>query len=456
MEGEPYLTDCTKIGFHTGMDGNTEGLFEYMQQLDSSGVPFFLKTVDNAEFVYYAQEMAKVSGIPHTLVFRAHSGTGNYDYDVPNYNLSPKEAARIHWEEHKAVFPPELDPSYVWIETINEVDKDRSEWLAEFAIETAYLTMADGFKWAAFGWSSGEPEREHWEGPKMIEFLRLASSHPNSLAIALHEYSYSTDNIRNQFPHLIGRFQMLFDVCDQNNIPRPTVLITEWGWGAFEIPDVDRAMEDIIWASELYSSYPQILGAATWYLGGGFNNIADQVQQLIDPLADFAVISCIMPSFPPGDRCEEGPSPYCSPSDLESFCLDSTGTTYASWVCELESGGSPASINNNCTIGRTYDFSIGLFQINLLAGHCPLATLDQMFSQYDRDSSSCTIRPGNQDCSIYNVFANVDMDSCTQELVNCIEHFLNPNNNRYKMSDLSNNCTSWSPWSYAKNQCGLP
>jgi hypothetical protein len=187
------------------------------------------------------------------------------------------------------VWPPELDPELVWIETINEVDKNRSEWLAEFALETARLALRDGYKWAAFGWSSGEPEPEHWQSPAMLEFLRLAAANPDRLAIALHEYSYLVDEIDHQYPYKVGRFQTLFRICDEYGIPRPTVLITEWGWTYRDVPPPDEAMADIAWASRLYAPYPQIKGAALWYLGGGFAGIADEAQRLIEPVMIYSL-----------------------------------------------------------------------------------------------------------------------------------------------------------------------
>jgi hypothetical protein len=281
-----------KIGFHTGPNANETGVGDWMRALDSAGIPFFLKSVDHAGTIYEAQEIMRASGLPHTLVFRTTKWGNigdNYDYDVPNYNLPPAEAAAIHWEAHKAKFPPELDPKLVWIETVNEVDRGRSEWLAEFALETGRMALRDGYRWAAFGWSSGEPERSDWESPQMLEFLRFAAQHPDDIAIALHEYSYDLNNIGNVYPYLIGRFQALFDVCDSYAIPRPTVLITEWGWTYNKVPGPTEALADIRWASHLYAAYPNVKGAAIWYLGGGFGDIRNLTQPLIAPVADFSL-----------------------------------------------------------------------------------------------------------------------------------------------------------------------
>jgi hypothetical protein len=176
------------------------------------------------------------------------------------------------------------------VETINEIDKNRSEWLGKFAYHSAQLAMADGFNWAAFGWSSGEPEPEHWRGPKMRQFLELAAQNPTRVAVAIHEYSYVTDNLTNQFPYLVGRFQQIFDATDEMGLARPTILITEFGWAYQTVPSPAQAIGvDIPWADELYARHPEIQGAAIWYLGPGFGGISDQAQKLIAPLTEYAL-----------------------------------------------------------------------------------------------------------------------------------------------------------------------
>ena len=285
LQAEGLELAFNKIGFHTGFGGNTSGLDDMLTLLDSHCVPFFLKSVDDATHLYLAQQLLQQSGVPHTLVWRRT----HPQFEVPNYNLPPAQAAQEHWQWHKSVFPPELDPSLVWIETVNEVDRERTEWLAEFSLEMARLTMADGFNWAAFGWSSGTPEPEAWEGPKMLEFLTLVGQHPDRLAIALHEYSFEIDSISVGYPYLVGRFHKLFRAVDTHHIPRPTVLITEWGWAPKHVPTVAEAIEDVRWAGRLYAAYPQIKGAAIWYLGCCFGDVDDQTQRLIAPIGDYSI-----------------------------------------------------------------------------------------------------------------------------------------------------------------------
>jgi hypothetical protein len=294
-----------KIGFHAGVGGNRIGLGEWMRRLDAAGVPFFVKSADDAGPLSEAQEILRHSDTPHVLVFR-RSG---HEYDTPNYDLPPEEAARLHWQLHMAAFPPELDPSLIWLETINEVDKGRSEWLGRFALETARLAMDAGFRWAAFGWSSGEPEISDWQTPSMAAFLRLAAANPDRLAIALHEYSYDASAIADQYPFKVGRFLQLFQVTDQMGLPRPTVLITEWGWEYETVPSVDQALRDIEWAAAMYAPYPEVKGAAIWYLGNGFDDIAEQAQKLIRPVTEYALGAYFVIPLPPAR----------APADAEAY-----------------------------------------------------------------------------------------------------------------------------------------
>lgn len=267
-----------KIGFHTGPAGNARGLEDYLAALAQVGVPGVIKSVD--DYGVCAQALRKSPD--HVTIFRLTGG----DLELPDYDLPAERAADEHWVRVMQALPPEFDKR-TWLEVMNEPDKERADWLGRFAHRTAELALRDGYRFAAFGWSSGEPEPEHWQTPGMVAFLRLAARYPERIAVALHEYSYEVDNIHNDYPWLIGRFQLLFQVCDALGIRRPTVLITEWGWEYQRVPPVDQAMRDIAWAAELYAAYPEVKGAAIWYLGGGYGGIADLAQRLILPLRHY-------------------------------------------------------------------------------------------------------------------------------------------------------------------------
>lgn len=295
-----------KIGFHISPGGYAQGLGDYFRALDAAGIPACIKGTDYAGPVFELQELAKASGVPHVLVYRK-SGDG---WDVPDYNLSPFDAAAIHWQKHRDVFPPELDKDWVWLETINEVDRNRADWLGDFAFETAQLALRDGYRWAAFGFASGTPELEHWQMPGMLRYLRLAAEQPGRLAVALHEYSYNLDNILDGFLYKIGRFQFLFETCDRHSIARPTVLITEWGWCHNCAPEgVSAAMGHIAGVADFYAEYPQILGANLWHLGGGYGEIAQQAQKLIAPVRDFTLNTVFDDPEPPPPPPPPQPDP---------------------------------------------------------------------------------------------------------------------------------------------------
>lgn len=289
-----------KIGFHLGPGGNARGLGEYLRGLADAGVPAVVKSVD----AYGVLAEALRASPDHVTVFRLSGG----DLELPDYDLPPEVAAEEHWARVLEALPPEFDKQ-TWLEVMNEPDKGRADWLGRCAHRLAQLALRDGYRLAAFGWSSGEPEPEHWQTPGMQAFLSLAAQHPDRVAVALHEYSYSVEDIANQYPSLVGRFQTLFRICDGLGLKRPTVLITEWGWQAESVPSLGKAMEDIAWASQLYAAYPQVQGAAIWYLGPGFGDIANQAQRLIVPLRYYAWSEyfVIDPGQNPTDPSQFGP-----------------------------------------------------------------------------------------------------------------------------------------------------
>lgn len=285
-----------KIGFHTGPGGNPSGIGDWMRALDGARVPFFLKSVDSYGPIFEAAQLAKQSGVDHVLIYRLSSGGQGhvYDFDVPPYKdpkyvNDPEGGAALHWRRTLERLPPEFDKQRVWIEPINEVDKNLCDWLGRFAVHTANLAQRDGYKVSLFAWSSGEPEPAGWEEPGMLAYLRLCAERPHQAAVALHEYSYVVDDIDHQRPYKIGRFKFLFDVCDKHGIARPTVHITEWGWTLDNVPPPEQAIRDMKNVGALYARYPEIKGAAIWYLGPGFGGIANKAQRLIKPAADFTL-----------------------------------------------------------------------------------------------------------------------------------------------------------------------
>ena len=95
-----------KVGFHTGPGGNATGLGEWMRDLNTAGIPFFLKSTDSAGPIYEAQLLMKANEaagrfVDHTLVFRLTEPR----YEAPFYDpaLSPDEAAAISWHLNRDI-----------------------------------------------------------------------------------------------------------------------------------------------------------------------------------------------------------------------------------------------------------------------------------------------------------------------------------------------------------------
>lgn len=130
--------------------------------------------------------------------------------------------------------------------------------------------------------------------------------------------------------------------------------------------------------------------------------------------------------------CSEGTGPCSVENLLEPFGNDINKATKASIICNKESGSNPMAKNDGCLRGGTCDYSIGLFQINLLA-HCPGA-----FSSY-----SCP-RGGPASCTVGNQSI---LQACETKL-------LNPIKNIEEAVRISSNGTNWKPWSAAA-VCGI-
>lgn len=279
---EESLADYYKIGFHNGPAGNRTGIGDYWKKLDSAGIPTINISVDDYGPCYELDELAKVSGIQHVNLYRIHRKIPDFNPDVPLYNTPPELAGAIWWDLVRPDIPPEMlagsARERVWLVAGNEVDKSHADWLGYWALNVAQRANAEGFKIAAFGWSSGEPDYDDWTTPGMEAYLRYCSE--GKAAIATHEYSY-TMNLEDGIGYLIGRFNYIKDACYQLGINVPDIFVSEFGWTYQDIPSPATAMAQMYSIAKLYAAHPEVKGAMLWYLGGGFDNIADQVQKLI-------------------------------------------------------------------------------------------------------------------------------------------------------------------------------
>lgn len=282
-----------KIGFHTGPGGNADGIGDYFKALNSAGIKIFLKSCESYGPIFELLGLSPTDF--HTTIYRMSTqGQGDgFDYDVPPYKdpvytNDPEGAATRHYLQTIGNLPPEFDKR-TWVEPINEIDKNFSDWLGLFAVKYANLAMADGYKTTMFGWSSGEPEPEHWETPGMLEYLKLCADNPTKVAVSLHEYSLTVDDIFDGYPFKIGRFMYLLATCDKHKIGRPTIHISEWGWTLNHVPTPEEATPHIIGVENSYYSFDAVDGASIWWLGPGFEGIADEVQKLISVVQNLAL-----------------------------------------------------------------------------------------------------------------------------------------------------------------------
>ncbi len=255
--------------------------FEFYKEMDDAGIPWSYKITDNAPDIR-VMELSRNSVVPNYIIFRRSVGKqGSIGvYDVPDYNKTAKDASAEHFQLHYNELPPEVIDyrDVVIIEDINEPNKDddvQVEWLAEFSIYEMQRWDEVGFRYACFGWAGGTPEPHHWEGPIMLELLRICASNKGQVFIAVHEYSLSSNIWNGAFPDTneywyVGRFLWIHEACDKHGIDYPDILITEWGYGkdTHLLPKHDIRMVDYVSVSELYAKYPNVKCATTWCYNG--------------------------------------------------------------------------------------------------------------------------------------------------------------------------------------------
>lgn len=291
-----------KIGFHVSQPGNLNGLGDYVRALDAAGIPAVLMGVGGSVGDIIGC-WERGSTVPHIAAVRYMPVDGSQD--VPPYGSNPRQAAVAWWGWLYPRIGSDVKAhrDKCWIVTGNELRKEESDWLGRFYVELATIMHSEGFKLCAFNFAPGEPEPEHWTTPGMLAYLELCANRPYDTAVGLHEYALG-DNLQAAYPHLIGRFEALHQVCDSRGIRRPSILITEWGWRQESVPPVDVAMAQLPFAAGLYAQHPNILGAGIWTLQNWHSGcIPNCVQALIAPIRDYtltAVFPDPQPTLCPG------------------------------------------------------------------------------------------------------------------------------------------------------------
>jgi hypothetical protein len=299
-----------RLGFHVGEGGNPTGIGDYVNQLDDAGVPATIMAIDGTvglSDIY--KRWAAGSAVPHVTAFRVVRG-GDEHFAVPNYEMGPAEAA-VDYRDRLIPHIPPLVRQYrgkTWIVLGNELDKNRADWLGHWGLESAVLWNAWGFKVLLFGFASGEPEPEHWKTPGMLKYLRYCAENPDMAGIALHEYSYTEDDIMHQAPWKVGRYEFLYDVCDAEGIGYPYIFITEFGYQATRVPpkEVYFPQEN----NDLWTMFPDSPPRAFWCLQAGWSGLADRLNPYIQSTTWRSINERIAgPMRPAGNRPPPEPEP---------------------------------------------------------------------------------------------------------------------------------------------------
>jgi len=113
---------------------------------------------------------------------------------------------------------------------------------------------------------------------------------------------------------------------------------------------------------------------------------------------------------------------------LRKYFKSDAAAYKASAICYRESRGAPLALNNGCTTGKSVDYSVGLFQINLIVpGRCTAENGRDAIASYTWNPPSCKIE--YQDA----------LDDCTADLQDAETSIA-------KAAKMSGGGTNWGAW----------
>lgn len=307
MAEQPSYTVYNKIGLHIGPYTNPELLQIWLNEVDQANIPMFLTVASDFHFLFNLVGRLRFPA-NHTIVFQFHPQQlaetigSQFDFTNPDFyrqNQSPEQISRLadeYWQHIQRLLPSDFPRDRAWLELVSGLStvsdpgwiEGQADWLGEFSWALTRRTTAEGTKVALFGWPSGEPDPAAWRTNGMLRLLDFSQKYPDQIAIALKEFSGRLDTISSDAPESgIGRFRSLVQVCEEEGIMPPPILITEWGWTRERIPNPRTALNHIIQVNEeLYAHYTAVRGAALWSLDPDAGPIADQAADLVERLAE--------------------------------------------------------------------------------------------------------------------------------------------------------------------------
>ncbi|MFQ5421633.1 MAG: hypothetical protein ACE5EY_14870 [Anaerolineae bacterium] len=248
------------------------------------------------------------------------SGTEN----VPNYYVSPQEAAAQTWGDidTRLQNAPEVWPylPYIYLLATNEPRTKRDpaqpnwgnmhpvDWLGWYEYYLARLvTENTAAKFLAFGMNAGEPEPEDLHHLGMLKYLEFCHEQGGRVGIALHEgmndgfgLDYRTDPPLAWHPFLVGRFEAIFDLVDWRRWNRPPVVITEWAWNYQDMAEQDKAMGDVDELARYLAQFTAVRGCTLWALVDEERGpLSHKMQAMIQPVTDYNLTARFPDPSPP-------------------------------------------------------------------------------------------------------------------------------------------------------------
>lgn len=306
------------ITFHCGPTGNHTGLGAFLEQMKGAG---FTPSVMSADSYGQLFDATNRGGFGCYRLSTAGQG-GSYQFDVGNTSLPPAQAAPELWQATLKRLPPEFDKNRAWLMIFNEGNKALFDWYATTGLILARTANIEGYKVAFGGWSSGEPEKEQWHSESVLELLRYCAENQDKCGIHLHEYNYGFVPYQSNYPWHVGRFQFMFDACDQNGIARPSTFITEYGWSYDQVPGWNDAADYLQRSFDLYSRFEQIKLVAIWNLGSNLGGVGNETQALMQPLGNWLAQVGPQPSSPDAPLDPDYFQPAPPAQTLEEAILD--------------------------------------------------------------------------------------------------------------------------------------
>ncbi len=181
---------------------------------------------------------------------------------------------------------------------------------------------------------------------------------------------------------------------------------------------------------------------------------------------------------PPGEivtgSCAPLTSGVCSVDNLTGYFGQYAEN--ASQICNAESGGNSMALNPSCLNGGSYDFSVGLYQINLapivqrdggvpvgLRSRCDVAGFSGAFitdvnnpNIHPNNPNVCGIIDDGTDCSMYDTVSGPYTGPCNSALRACLDHYSDVETNINFAVNLSAGGSDFSTHWGAAATCNIP